>query len=226
MLILAHRGAHHPETPGVRENTLDAFRAAADVGADGVELDVRRAADGALVVLHDAVLPDGTPVGARAAADLPPWLPTLDDALAAMAVALVNVEIKNSPIEPSFDAGHTIAGDVAALLAGRAGVLVSSFNLGTLDAYRQADPGTPTGWLTAPGYDQLAAVASASAGGHQAVNPPDAAVTADLVVAAHGAGLQVVAWTVDDPDRMEELAALSVDVLVTDRPALAVTTLR
>jgi glycerophosphoryl diester phosphodiesterase len=51
-LIIAHRGAsfHAPE------NTLAAFRRAIDSGADGVELDVRLARDGALVVIHDETL--------------------------------------------------------------------------------------------------------------------------------------------------------------------------
>jgi glycerophosphoryl diester phosphodiesterase len=38
------------------ENTIEAFRAALDQGADGVELDVRQTADGALVCFHDAAL--------------------------------------------------------------------------------------------------------------------------------------------------------------------------
>ena len=44
-----HRGA----TGRARENTVAAFQAAVAAGADGVELDVRRAADGRLVVHHD-----------------------------------------------------------------------------------------------------------------------------------------------------------------------------
>jgi len=36
------------------ENTVEAFVAAGALGADGVELDVHRTADGALVVHHDA----------------------------------------------------------------------------------------------------------------------------------------------------------------------------
>ena len=47
--ILAHRGA----SARARENTVEAFRLASALGADGVELDVRRTADGALVVHHD-----------------------------------------------------------------------------------------------------------------------------------------------------------------------------
>ena len=49
-LVIAHRGA----SAAAPENTLAAFRLAADLGADGVELDVRRTVDGQLVVIHDA----------------------------------------------------------------------------------------------------------------------------------------------------------------------------
>jgi glycerophosphoryl diester phosphodiesterase len=51
-LVIAHRGASadHPE------NTLTAFAAAAEAGADLVELDARITADGAVVVLHDVDL--------------------------------------------------------------------------------------------------------------------------------------------------------------------------
>jgi len=51
-LIIAHRGAS-AEAP---ENTLAAFRRAVDIGSDGVEFDVRLAADGVPVVIHDATL--------------------------------------------------------------------------------------------------------------------------------------------------------------------------
>ncbi len=51
-LIIGHRGAsaHSPE------NTLAAFQMAIDVGADGIEFDVRLAKDGVPVVIHDAEL--------------------------------------------------------------------------------------------------------------------------------------------------------------------------
>jgi hypothetical protein len=44
-LVVAHRGVHGP---GVPENTIAAFEAATAAGAEMVELDVRRAADGEL----------------------------------------------------------------------------------------------------------------------------------------------------------------------------------
>ena len=51
-LIIGHRGssAHAPE------NTLAAFQMAIDAGADGIEFDVRLAADSVPVVIHDANL--------------------------------------------------------------------------------------------------------------------------------------------------------------------------
>ena len=51
-LIIAHRGA----SAIAPENTLVAFREAVAIGADGVEFDVRLAADGVPVVVHDATL--------------------------------------------------------------------------------------------------------------------------------------------------------------------------
>jgi glycerophosphoryl diester phosphodiesterase len=218
MLILAHRGAHG----AAPANTVAAFRAAGAAGADGVELDVRATVEGRLVVHHDPHLPDGRLIAGTEAAALPPWVPTLEAALAACAgLALVDVEIKSSPVEPGYDPTHAIAAAVAAELRGRGDVLVSSFDLATLDAVRRADPDLPTGWLTMPGYDQLAAVATVAGTGHAAINPPDVAVAPPLVEAAHATGLRVVVWTVNEPARMAELAAMGVDVLVTDRPELA-----
>lgn len=222
MLVLAHRGAHDPESPGVRENTLEAFRRAGRVGADGVELDVRPTADGVLVVHHDAALPDGRPIAGTARRDLPEWIPDLEEALVACAgMALVNVELKASPLEPAFDPEYGPARAVAGLLAGshHAALLVSSFNLAALDVVHTAAPGIPTGWLTMTGFDQERAAADAAARGHAALNPPEAQVTPELVETVQSLGLRMVAWTVNDGARMAELAGMGVDVLVTDVPA-------
>jgi glycerophosphoryl diester phosphodiesterase len=48
-LVVAHRGA----SAVAPENTLEAFEKAIDLGADMIELDVRRGADGGLVISHD-----------------------------------------------------------------------------------------------------------------------------------------------------------------------------
>jgi glycerophosphoryl diester phosphodiesterase len=76
--VIAHRGV-----PGLEpENTLASFRRAVEVGADMVEPDVRRSADGALVVHHEAQPPDGRAIVDTRAGDLPAAVPNLDEALA------------------------------------------------------------------------------------------------------------------------------------------------
>jgi glycerophosphoryl diester phosphodiesterase len=86
--VISHRGEHlsHPE------NTLAAYRAAIDLGADYVEVDVHTTADGRLVLMHDSTV-DRTTNGKGAVAQLKfaeirklrtggEQVPTFDEALA------------------------------------------------------------------------------------------------------------------------------------------------
>ena len=103
--VLAHRGASNAS----RENTIDAFRLAGELGCDAVELDVRRTSDGQLIVHHDARLADGRAIVELSAADLPAHIPDLQAALDACSGMWVNVEIKNHPQDPDFDLTDSIA---------------------------------------------------------------------------------------------------------------------
>ena len=117
------------------ENTLDAFAEARRLGADGVELDVRLSADGALVVHHDAEIPGVGPVASLGVADVPPYVPLLPDVLAVCEGMVVNVEIKNAPQDPGWDPAEAVATLTAASI-GESGwaerVIVSSFQPSTL----------------------------------------------------------------------------------------------
>lgn len=216
--VLAHRGAS-----AVRpENTLDAFLEARRMGAHGVELDVRRTADGALAVHHDAAIEGLGLVRDLTVADLPTRVPLLDAALDVCEGMVVNVEIKNLPIDPDFDPSCAVASAVAACLTspGRlvSTFLVSSFHLDTLDAVRAIEPSLATGWLTISGYDQSRAAASAAERGHDALHPHESAVTPALVTEAHALGLAINTWTVDDPERAVLLAEWGVDAVITNVP--------
>jgi glycerophosphoryl diester phosphodiesterase len=222
-LVIAHRGASRAE----RENTLPAFRAAVALGAEGVELDVRRSADGVLVVHHDPMLGDGRPVCATGAAELPEHVPTLAAVLDACAGAFVNIEIKNDPDEPDFDTTEWLARTVCATLAGRArGAageharwLISSFRIETVNTCRALLPAVRTAWLV---MDLDAAViAESAAAGHAAVHPHVETLDRDGVRAAHAAGLAVNTWTCDDPDQMATMIAWGVDGLCTNVPDVA-----
>jgi glycerophosphoryl diester phosphodiesterase len=218
-LVIAHRGASsaHPE------NTLAAFAGAAQLGADWVELDVRRTRDEVLVVHHDAVLTDGRVIVELAAHELPASVATLDAALelCAREGLGVNVEIKSDPSDPDFDPEQRVAERVAGLLLGPEAAgpyLVTSFDWRCLRRVREVAPTLETGQLGFGPIDMAIAVRRARDAGHVAVNPHRGEVDARLIELAHGSGLRVYPWTVDDPAEMAALLALGVDGIITNVP--------
>ena len=205
---------------GDGENTLAGFAEALRLGADGVELDVRRTADGALAVHHDPVIPGRGPLAELRARDLPPHVPLLEEALDECAAGVVNVEIKNAPHEAGFDPDELVAWDVAGVVASAPGaIIVSAFTAATLDAVVTSDPEVPVGLLTLPGFDLQAAVALAVERGYRALHPHHGTLTAEAVRSMHDAGLAVHVWTVNEPARAAELASWGVESVITDRVA-------
>jgi glycerophosphoryl diester phosphodiesterase len=226
--VIAHRGASRAE----RENTVAAFRRAHDLGATWVELDVRRAADGGLVVHHDPHYPDGRSVAATPSDQRPAHVPLLGTALAACAPLQVNVEIKNSPDEDGYDPTHAVVATTVALIGAdgwRDRVLVSCFDRPTLDAVRATGAGLATALLTesvpAERPDRQAWLAGLAADGHCALHPWFPTVDDELIADSHAAGLAVNVWTVDNPELMVRLAAWGVDGICTNVPDVAVAAL-
>src|SRR4051794_36884446 len=81
-------------------NRLPSFAWCRELGADGIECDVRLSADDELVVVHDPTLADGRPISSCRRDELPDWMPPLDDVLDACTGMTVNVELKNFPRDP------------------------------------------------------------------------------------------------------------------------------
>lgn len=217
-LVIAHRGA----SVARQENTLDAFRLAVEMGADWIELDVRRSADDVLVVSHDAHLPDGRFIVEHDYDELPEWLPTLAEALEACQGAKVNMEIKNEPDDPDYDAQHQISDAVVGLaLAFRDpdDLLVTSFNLDTVKRIKAVDASVPVGYVTDTDVMNVQMLLEHAAGsGMDAIMPYDQTVDRRFVELAHQHGLLVCTWTVNEPDRMRELIDVGVDGIITDTP--------
>jgi glycerophosphoryl diester phosphodiesterase len=228
-LVLAHQGASRRAAG----NTIDAFRHARELGADGVELDVRRTVDDVAVVHHDSEVAGHGLIRSATFAALHaarPEIPTLVEALDATAGMLVNIELKCLPWEPDPDPEHELARHVVELVCAREGtsdVVVSSFDLGAVDACRRVAPELPTGWLT-HSQDVATCAPLAVEHGHQWLHPDRATVLASpvaAVVACHARGLRVDVWTVDDPAEMKELASAGVDALITNVPDVALAVL-
>jgi glycerophosphoryl diester phosphodiesterase len=211
-LVIAHRGASHDE----RENSLAAFERAIRTGADYVELDVQASFEGELVVFHDARLDRLTPltglVARRRAGELAEvGIPTLAEALEVTRGRIGTMaEVKGA----WRSRRHDVPRRVAALLAAE-DVLLSFERRALLEA-RAARPGLRVIQHVRPGASIRAAAAYA-----WGVGLADARVTGRALAAASALGLVSTVYTVNDPERMRELAARGVNGIFTDRPDVA-----
>ena len=217
-LLVGHRG-----TRGVLpENTLAAFRRAFEAGLDGIEFDVQRARDGALVITHDGEV-DGVPVADLTLTELRERLPDLPTLQELFALArdhpgrLLNLEIK---AERSRTCGLERAVARAVLASGLADrVLVSSFNPLSILRVRLWAPrlrvallyDTSTmrrrGGRPRPGWLHV-----------DALHPHHSLCDAALLRAAHARGVAVNVWTVNDPADIRRLRALGADAIMGDDP--------
>jgi glycerophosphoryl diester phosphodiesterase len=196
-LVIAHRGASWDEP----ENTITAFQRAIDVGADYIELDVHAANDGTLVVGHDP------PPSSHA-------YPTLEEVLELAAGRIgVMIELKR----PYRYRRHDVVRRTLDLVDDE-GVIVS-FELGALRAVRRLRPELRT--IQHVGFG----VSIQRAAGAWGVGFANRIVTPRAVARARGLGLTTTVYTVNEPTRMLELAALGVTGIFTDRPDLARRTL-
>lgn len=217
--VYAHRGAHLD----TRENTLDSFREARALGVKGVELDVRRTLDGALVVHHDPVV-ELLVIAHSQARDLPGYVPHLDESLAELRGLRVNVEIKNSrdPSEPTYDESGSLVRDVLASIGAVEGssVLVSCFDRATCVRVRSADAEIEVAWLLSEG--SLTDALDIAFNEHfNALNPHFSLVTAEDQQRAETLGLSLNVWTVNSARDLKAMGRAGVASVITDEPALA-----
>ena len=205
-------------------NTLGGFMAAAAV-ADAVELDVRRSADGKLVLSHDPVL------GGLVVAETPWWVLSeldlgdghhpalLDEALAALAGTPAQLEVKNSPADPGFEPDHRLALETAE--RARPADIVTGFNPASLAAVRRVFPDLATGLCVTASVAFDEAVRLCLDAGHPVLVPDHS-----LVQERMHDEVEVYPWTVNDPVRAQELVERGVTGIITDDPGLIADTLR
>jgi len=199
-------------------NTLGSFERCRSLGADGVELDVRRTADDRLVVVHDHSLADGRAIADVRRADLPTHIPDLAAALDECTGMRVNIEVKNFPRDPSFDPTQRVTELVLETLADRGhsdDVLISCFDFGCIDLVREREPAIGTAMLylsRRPVRDLLDAVEQHE---HRIVHPYDTMADETFMDEARSRGLEVNVWLDADLERLRTLVALGVDGLIT-----------
>ncbi|MBE1874382.1 glycerophosphodiester phosphodiesterase [Myceligenerans sp. TRM 65318] len=233
--VVAHRG----NSSVAPQNTLAAIEAACRAGADAVEIDLQRTADGAAVIIHDDVV-DATTDGHGAVARLslvqlraldagrwfgPAYAGQRVPLLAEVLEILVRYPSTHLLLElkgvwaPAEIRGVTTAIDDAGL---GERVLVQSFWPDTVAAARDVAPHLERGLLLA--YEPPDVLDVCAGLGVAACNPSAEMVRRDpgIVTRLHRAGLRVMVWTENDPSGWSHLCEVDdgagVDAIITDRP--------
>jgi glycerophosphoryl diester phosphodiesterase len=231
-LIFAHRGA----CKVAPENTLPAFLAAIELGADGVELDVQYSSDGHLVVMHNPSLDATTDGSGRVtshtfeelqALDAGSWfdprfagtrIPALDEVLELLrGKLLVNIELKALDMST-----QGIGADAAAAVRDHDmadQVVLSSFNPFALRRAKRAGPNIECALLLAPDLPAWTRWRLTRWYGKvDAVHPELPMVDEAYVEKARKRHLPVRVWTVNEDADMRRMIALDVDAMITDEP--------
>jgi glycerophosphoryl diester phosphodiesterase len=214
-IAIAHRG----DPVGYRENTLAAFASAVALGADMVEIDLRRTGDGEIVVLHDQTLErlwgvdksvsDLDLAGVQRLGEGAERIPSLRQVLAEITVPLMVDFTRREVVEEglravqdaaALDRSLFVTGNVEALRMLRALSVEARIGL------TWTDPEPPPPSLLV----EL---------GAEFWNPTFRLVTPGRVAAMHDLGLKVSTWTVDTPRHMARMAGAGVDAIVSNRIA-------
>ena len=222
-IILGHRGA----SADMPENTLAAFGLALEQGADGLELDVRLAGDGRVVICHDATverISNGRgKISAMTVAELKrldlgreQTIPTLDELFEMLGPQLLyNIELKSFGW-PDDGLAAAVADRVAAYHL-QNHVLISSFSPFAVRRARRVFPrSTPVALIRMPGlwyYTYLLASGEAD-------HPHYTMIDEKYMAWARRRGYLVNTWTVDNPETARRLADLGVDGIITNKPAI------
>ncbi len=234
-VIFAHRGAS-AQAP---ENTLAAFKLAAEQGGPAIELDAKLSADGEVMVMHDATVDrttDGSGrVGSLTLAELKKLdagakfniqykgepIPTLGEVFEQVGKQLViNVELTNyaSPLDHLPDK----VVELVKKFGLESSVMFSSFNLIALIRARALMPSMPLGFLTERGFASVVLKSRlVPINAKLFLHPEHNDASPKLIDTVHRRGSRVNVYTVNDAAQMQKLFQAGVDGVFTDDPLLA-----
>jgi len=235
-LIQAHRGASYFRP----ENTLEAFAAAIEQGADGIELDVHLSKDGEIVVAHDEKLErvsDGTGhINDYTLKELKLFnfgklfpdissckIPTMSEvfSLVKPSALTLNIELKTTEYQYPDLCEKLIA--LAREYSMKDRIIYSSFNHYSLQEIKKIEPNARIGLLYQMGMVDPWVYADYL--GAYAIHPHYYIISAlpETVDRCHENGVKVNVWTVDKDDAIEQMLKSGVDGIITNRPDIAIT---
>lgn len=212
--IIAHRGASGYEY----ENSRAAFRRAIALDADGVELDVHATRDGDIVVHHDPEIRGAGPIALLSTAEVVAArltngepVPLLSDVLSLLDGRTAWIEVKS--LSASHDEGLL---DVLGSGPTPERYAVHSFDHRIVHRLGLTAPWLRRGiLLTAYVVDPVAVLRAADA---TTLWQAWEQIDEDLVAQVHGAGCELIAWTVNEMGDLERLGRMGVDGLCGNYP--------
>lgn len=230
-LVWAHRGA----SGYAPENTLLAFEKAAEMNADGVELDVQLTKDGVLVVTHDEKVNRVTDregfvkdytfeelremnfnAGKKKFGKV--LIPTLEEVYKLLKPSglTINVEIKSGVF--FYDQIEEKTLELTRKMGMEDRVLYSSFNHTTVRKMKELDPSVKTGLLYADGIIDVASYAKEKTNA-DALHPALYNIQyPGFFEEAKKNGLDVNVWTVNEKEYMEMCCKAKVNAIITNYP--------
>jgi glycerophosphoryl diester phosphodiesterase len=198
-LICAHRGA----SAYLPDNSVDAFVAAIAMGSDVIETDLRRTAQGRLVLAHD-------PLSQQPSPDL---VELADLVSLAQGRIRLDIELKEAGYEAEV---------LDALTPRPQGLLVSSFLPEVVAAVRAIDPTVRTGLIVGSWDESADRFARADACGADVLAPHLDLLDDELRRQALERERPLLVWTVNDrADLVRLIADPAVGCVVTDVPDVA-----
>jgi glycerophosphoryl diester phosphodiesterase len=232
--VIAHRGA----SIVAPENTLPAFRLAAELGADAIEFDAKLTADGHVVIHHDRTLDrttDGSgPLSARTLEELHRLdagshlnhkyigvcIPTLKQVFQELGDRLLmNIELTNYA-RPFNSLPEAVSHMITEFdLMDR--VLISSFNPIALMKMRRLAPKIPLGLLVMDTEPAWLISFTRLITPYQAYHPSFSMIDEQLVQREHQLGHRINVWTVNEADKIRESLNMRVNGVITDVPDTA-----
>ncbi len=211
VLILGHRGAAQ-----LTENTIPSFEKALELGADGFELDVRKTADGQLIVVHGSVV-GGLAVQSSTYEQLRKLprgfeVPLLENVLEKFGrKAHLYIELK----APGFEQE---AVDLIRKSGNPAKTLVLAFQPQTLTKVHELSPDLQLGFI----YNRTQDEELRHNCPIDVLIPQFKLASRELIEEVHSEGLTVIPWTVNEVTEIKRLLQLGVDGVITDYPEKAV----
>lgn len=223
--VIAHRGA---SGLAGHENTLEAFEAAIRLGCEYVEFDVRKTADGWLVVFHDSKIEDVSiaeitygrlcEITARHGYSVP----LLKDVLKLCQGKIkLDIELKEAGYEKTVI-------DMVKSCFGYGDFVMKSFSDAAITHIKKYDKNIKTGLLVGRKHipirtwaNEVFPMRRLAACNADFVAPHYALCSRAYVKYMHRHGFRVFAWTVNSPRAIRRCLRCNVDAVITDRPDLA-----